>query len=145
MPNQPQALVTYAAQMQVHMAIRGSKVQYLADLNTVEIKTANGAQPVFTFGADNQRGGLAGNSAGPVTNMVTFQSAHRVDGGGGVDWLDIVREAKKLALYFYCKGDTYGQRWQLEGFPQSLDQMAQLASPSADSIVIMCARATKAR
>ena len=145
MPNQPQALVTYAAQMQVHMAIRGSKVQYLADLNTVEIKTANGAQPVFTFGADNQRGGLAGNSAGPVTNMVTFQSAHRVDGGGDVDWLDIIQEAKKLTLYFYYRGDTSGQRWRLEGFPQSLDQKAQLASPSADSIVIMCGRATKAR
>lgn len=136
-----QPLLQYASIMEVHLKPSlGGKLQYVSDLNDVELDISNGSQAVHTFGADEKKGGLGGFSRGAVETIVAFKSATRIEGAPEFDWVDAIVNFKILTLLGYIVGDTSGKRVQLEGMPQTIKQGFGLGKPSMADIRIHCGR-----
>jgi len=132
-------LIFYASVMHVHVkASRSGRLQYVADINEVTIKTGNGSTPVDTFGAQSKKGGLAGFTRGPVHSVINFKSATRIEGTPEFDWLDAITNYTLLTLKGYIMGDTSGKKRMYEGMPISSDENFGLGKPAMNDIQIHC-------
>ena len=147
MAKQPQPMLFFASIMEVHVkASRGGVLYYVGDINKVQLKLANGAQAVDTFGGDNKQGGLSGFSKGSVHTIVTFDSFTRVEQADlEFDWITAVSDQTLLTIIGRIVGDTSGRRRRYEGMPTNLDEDFGLGKPNMNQIGVHCGRPTLTR